>query len=119
MANLTDLLNIKDLGKVQTMKSHPPFKTERQQIQQELSEADEDSVSAADEKQAKRLKKPLTNAIAGIARSIDNINKMMSDFNSPGLKHAFIDAIKIGVKHQGKFDERAAYKHFEEYFKGR
>ena len=61
-----------------------------------LSEADEDSVAAADEKQAKRLKKPLTNAIAGIGRSIDNINKMMSDFNAPGLKHAFIDAIKIG-----------------------
>ena len=31
-----------------------------------MSEADEDSISAADEKQAKRLKKPLTNAIAGI-----------------------------------------------------
>jgi len=44
-----------------------------------MSEADEDSVSTADEKQAKRLKKPLTNAIAGIGRSIDNINKMMSD----------------------------------------
>jgi hypothetical protein len=42
---------------------------------------------------------------------------MMSDFNSPGLKHAFIDAIKIGVKHQGKFDERAAYKRFEDYYK--
>jgi|TARA_R110000824_G_scaffold211056_3_gene396971 TATA-binding protein-associated factor Taf7 len=119
MAKLTDLLNHKDLGKIQTMKSHPPFKTERQHIQQELNEADEDSVSDTDEKQAKRLKKPLTNAIAEIARSIDNINKALSDFNSPGLKHAFIDAIKIGVKHQGKFDERAAYKRFEEYFKGR
>ena len=62
-----------------------------------VSEADEDSVYAADEKQAKQLKKPLTNAIAGIGRSIDIINRGMSDFNAPGLKHAFIDAIKIGV----------------------
>jgi hypothetical protein len=81
-----------------------------------LSEANEDSVADADMKSAKRLKKPLTNAIAGIGRSIDNINKMMSDFNAPGLKHAFIDAIKIGVKRQGKFDERAAYKRFEDYY---
>jgi len=80
---------------------------------------DEDSVAQADERSAKRLKKPLTTAIAGIARSVDNINKMMSDFNAPGLKHAFIDAIKIGVKRQGKFDERAAYKRFEDYYKGR
>ena len=43
----------------------------------------------------------------------------MSDFNAPGLKHAFTDAIRIGVKRQGKFDERAAYKRFEEYFKDR
>ena len=82
-----------------------------------VSEADEDSVYAADEKQAKQLKKPLTNAIAGIGRSIDIINRGMSDFNAPGLKHAFIEAIKIGVKRQGKFDERAAYKRFEDYYK--
>ena len=84
-----------------------------------IKEADEDSVAAADMKSAKRLKKPLTNAIAGIGRSMDNINRMMSDFNAPGLKHAFTDAIRIGVKRQGKFDERAAYKRFEEYFKNR
>ena len=82
-----------------------------------VSEADEDSVYAADEKQAKQLKKPLTNAIAGIGRSIDNINKMMSDFNAPGLKHAFIDAIKIGVKRQVKFDERSSYNRFEYFYK--
>ena len=82
-----------------------------------VSEADEDSVYAGDEKQAKQLKKPLTNAIAGIGRSIDIINRGMSDFNAPGLKHAFIDAIKICVKRQGKFDEGAAYKRFEDYYK--
>ena len=81
-----------------------------------LSEADEDSVAGADEKQAKKLKKPLTNAIAEIARSMDNINKTMSDFNAPGLKHAFTDALRIALKRQGKFDERAAYKRFEDYY---
>ena len=84
-----------------------------------IKEADEDSVADADMKSAKRLKKPLTKTIADIGRSIDNINRMMSDFNAPGLKHAFTDAIRIGVKRQGKFDERAAYKRFEEYFKDR
>ena len=54
-----------------------------------LNEADEDSVAQADEKQAKRLKKPLTNAIAGIARSMDNINKMMSDFNYVCVTYVF------------------------------
>jgi hypothetical protein len=81
-----------------------------------LSEADEDSVAQADEKSAKRLKKQLTNAIAEIARSMDSINKMMSDFNAPGLKHAFTDALRVALKRQGKFDERAAYKRFEDYF---
>jgi len=81
-----------------------------------IKEADEDSAANADMKEAEKLKKPLTNAIAGIGRSMDNINRMMSSFNAPGLKHAFIDAIKVGVKRQGKFDERAAYKRFEEYF---
>lgn len=69
-----------------------------------------------DMKEAEKLKKPLTNAIAGIGRSMDNINRMMSSFNAPGLKHAFIDAIKVGVKRQGQFDERAAYKRFKEYY---
>jgi len=84
-----------------------------------LSEADEDSVSAADEKQAKRLKKPLTKSIADIARSMDNINTAMSDFNAPGLKHAFTDALRIALKRQGKFDERAAFKRLENYYKDR
>jgi len=69
-----------------------------------------------DMKEAEKLKKPLINAIAGIGRSMDNINRMMSSFNAPGLKHAFIDAIKIGVKRQGKFDELAAYKRFKDYY---
>jgi hypothetical protein len=84
-----------------------------------IKEADEDSVAAADEKSAKKLKKPLTKAIADIARSMDNINTAMSDFNAPGLKHAFTDALRIALKRQGKFDERAAFKRLEDYYKDR
>ena len=64
-------------------------------------------------------KKPLTKAIADIARSMDNINTAMSDFNAPGLKHAFTDALRIALKRQGKFDERAAFKRLEDYYKDR
>jgi hypothetical protein len=84
-----------------------------------IKEADEDSVADADMKSAKRLKKPLTKAIADIARSIDNINKTMSDFNAPGLRVAFLTAIKKGIDtaRYSSFDERAAYKRFEDYYK--
>ena len=82
---------------------------------------DEDSVAQADMKSAKRLKKPLTKAIADIARSMDNINKVMSDFNAPGLRMAFLTAIKRGIdtSRYSSFDERAAYKRLEDYYKGR
>ena len=79
----------------------------------------QESPADEDAKAAEQLKKPLTNAIAGIARSIDNINRSMSSFNAPGLKHAFTDAIKKGLSRQGKFDERAAYSRLNDYFKDR
>jgi len=84
-----------------------------------LHEADENSVAQADAQSADKLKKPLTKAIADIARSMDNINKTMSGFNAPGLKHAFTDALKAALKRQGKFDERAAYSRLNDYFKDR
>jgi hypothetical protein len=86
-----------------------------------LKEADEDSVAAADMKSAKKLKKPLTKAIADIARSMDNINKVMSDFNAPGLRMAFLLAIKKGIDtaRHSHFDERAAYRRLEDYYKDR
>ncbi len=76
----------------------------------------DEGVADDDAKEAEQLKKPLTNAIAEIARSMDSINKQLSSFNSPGLKHAFTDALRIALKRQGKFDERAAYKRFNDYY---
>jgi hypothetical protein len=81
---------------------------------------DEDSVADTDMKTAKKLRKPLRNAIEGISNSVDNINRMMSDFNAPGLRVAFLYAIKKNINTQTqKFDMRGALKEFEDYFKDR
>jgi hypothetical protein len=100
------------------MKDNPPFKTERQQIQQELSEADEDSVADADMKAAKKLEFKLGKVYSTVNDSVKLIIKNISDFNAPGLKAAFLDGLKVGIK-GGQFDVRAAQKRFEKYFKGR
>ena len=85
-----------------------------------IREADEASVADADMKTAKKLRKPLRNAIQGVGNSIDNINRMMSDFNAPGLRMAFLNAIKKGIASGGqKFDMRRALKDFDDYYKGR
>jgi hypothetical protein len=118
MANLADLLNHKDLGRVRTMKDNPPFKTERQQIQQELSEADEDSVADADMKKAKQMKRSLEKTLKDIGKAVSNIEYNLSDFNSPGLKAAFMDGIKSGLR-GNKFDSNDAVKKFQDYYKGR
>ena len=47
------------------------------------------------------------------------IDKKLSGFNAPGLKHAFIGAISKATKRQGKFDIRLAEKVFGDYFKDR
>jgi hypothetical protein len=85
-----------------------------------IREADADSVAGADHKKALKLRKPLRNAIQGVGNSIDNIDRMMSSFNSPGLRVAFLNAIKKGIASGGqKFDMRRALKDFDDYYKGR
>jgi len=80
----------------------------------------EDSVADADMKTAIKLKKPLKAAIEGLANAVDNINRSMSDFNAPGMRVAFLYAVKKNIDTQRqKFDMRAALKDFEEYFKDR
>lgn len=118
MAKLADLLNHKDLGKVQTMKSHPPFKTERQQIQEELNEAEEDTVFDADMKAAKKIHRQLDTDLQRIDDSLKQIKRALSDFNSPGLSAAFADAIKKNWR-GNNFDAKGAVKHLSGYYKGR
>ena len=112
---LADLLELENLGKVQTMKDNPPFKTERQQIKDELAEA---SVADADMKAAKKLELKLAKVYSTVNDSVKLINKNMSGFNAPGLKAAFLDGLKAGLK-SNQFDVRAAQNRFEEYFKDR
>ena len=45
---------------------------------------------------------------------------MMSDFNAPGLRVAFLYAIKKNINTQRQmFDMRGAMKEFEDYYKDR
>jgi len=81
---------------------------------------EEDSVADADMKTAKKLRKPLRNTIEGVSNAVDNINRMMSSFNAPGLRVAFLYAIKKNINTQTqKFDMRSALKDFEDYYKDR
>ena len=54
-----------------------------------------------------------------INSGMDLIDKKLSGFNAPGLKHAFIGAISKATKRQGKFDIRQAEKVIGDYFKDR
>ena len=78
---------------------------------------EEESVADQDMKAAEGLKIKMGMTIRMIDAHMQQIEKELSSANSPGLKHAFIDALRVGVKRQGKFDVRGAKKHFDKYFK--
>ena len=69
-----------------------------------------------DAKAAKAMKNDLEDVYDHIYNSLIKIEGKLSSFNSPGLKHAFIDGIKVGVSRQGKFDYRAARAKLARYF---
>ena len=112
MIKLKDILNEAIGGIVSLRPINNPFPIRDKAPWEKINE----SPAEDDAKEAEQLKKPLTNTIADIARAMDSINKKLSSFNSPGLKHAFTDALKVALKRQGKFDERAAYKRFNDYY---
>ena len=72
-----------------------------------------------DAKAAKSMQKDLLKVLQDINSGMDLIDKKLSGFNAPGLKHAFIGAISKATKRQGKFDIRQAEKVFGDYFKDR
>ena len=45
------------------------------------------------------------------------ISKCGVNFAFPGLKHSFIDALRIGTKRQGKFDMSSAKRKLDDYYK--
>ena len=62
----------------------------------------EAGVADEDAKKAQKLRKPLRNAIEGVSNSVDNINRMMSSFNAPGLRVAFLYALKKNINTQNQ-----------------
>ena len=78
----------------------------------------EQGVADADMKAAKKLELKLGKVYSVVNDSVKLINKSMSSFNAPGLRAAFLDGLKVGLK-SNQFDVRAAQKKFEDYYKGR
>jgi hypothetical protein len=44
------------------------------------------------------------------------IDQRLSNANSPGLKHAFTDALRLALKRQGKFDWKTARNRLKKYY---
>ena len=80
---------------------------------------EEESIADKDMKKAKQMKKYLEKTLTDIERGFSDIEYNLSDFNSPGLKAAYIDAIKQGIafSHKNKFDGKRAIKKLGEYYK--
>jgi len=70
-----------------------------------------------DMKAAKKIEKDLQNAISSIDDGVNLINKKLSSFNSPGLRVAFLYAIKKHINTQTqKFDARRAKSDLQDYY---
>ena len=70
-----------------------------------------------DMKSAEKLRHGLEDTISLIDKQMIMIDQKLSNFNSPGLRHAFTDALKSGLKRQGKFDWKSASKRLKDYYK--
>ncbi len=77
-----------------------------------------ESIADDDAAAAKREKRRLVKSMLSIDSSLKAIDIGLSDFNSPGLKAAYADAIKKNWK-GNKFDVKAAMKDLEKWYKGR
>ena len=75
------------------------------------SPADDDMAAAV------KMKGDLEEVIEEIGEAVNDINKKLSSFNSPGLRVAFLRAISKGILRQGqKFDERNALRTLNDYY---
>jgi hypothetical protein len=102
-------------GKVRGAKSQLK-KLIRREILREAEESQADKDLAI----AKKLKPQLESAIEDIGKSVTNIEKRLSSFNSPGLRVAFLDGIRKSISGGGqKFDIRKALKIFHDYYSDR
>ena len=75
------------------------------------SPADDDMAAAV------KMNGDLEEVIEEIGEAVNDINKKLSSFNSPGLRVAFLSAISKGILRQGqKFDERNALRTLNDYY---
>ena len=75
------------------------------------SPADDDMAAAV------KMKGDLEEVIEEIGEAVNDINKKLSSFNSPGLRVAFLSEISKGILRQGqKFDERNALRTLNDYY---
>jgi hypothetical protein len=74
--------------------------------------------SPADEdlKAAEKIRHDLEDAIGLIDKQMIVIDQRLSNANSPGLKHAFTDALRVALKRQGNFDWKAARNRLKKYY---
>tara|TARA_B100000902_G_scaffold121935_1_gene122018 strand:- start:14 stop:343 length:330 start_codon:yes stop_codon:yes gene_type:complete len=77
----------------------------------------EEGPAEDDMKSAEKLRHGLEDTITLIDKQMIMIDQKLSSFNSPGLKHAFTDALKDGLKRQGKFDWKSASRRLKQYYK--
>jgi hypothetical protein len=77
---------------------------------------EQDSIADQDMKQAKAVQRQLQKSMLAIDSAVSEIERRLSSFNSPGLKAAYLDAIKKSFK-GNKFDIKSAMKHLDKYYK--
>ena len=75
----------------------------------------DEGIADDDMKAADKIHGKLKSAIEGIDTGMALINKNLSSFNSPGLRHAFTKAIASATS-QGKFDVRKAHTILNNYY---
>ena len=88
-------------------------------IKEELLK-EQDSVADKDMKAAKKLELKLAKIYSMVNDNVKLIDRNISSFNAPGLRAAFLDGLRAGLKPVsagGGFDARAAQKRFGDYFK--
>ena len=107
------MIKLKDLLASSSQKGHISQHHPAQAFApEEVNENADDDMKAAE-----KIKRQLQDILFSIDDASALIDKNLSGFMAPGLKHAFFGAIKAGTKRQGKFDVMAAGREFNKYYK--
>ncbi|MBC8388797.1 MAG: hypothetical protein H8E13_12205 [Actinobacteria bacterium] len=84
----------------------------RRLIKEEVTTAEKDA------KAAKKIKKKLEDTFELIDANINSIQTNLSSFNTPGLRYAFLNAIRTGIiQNDLKFDKKKANNKLNKYYK--